>query len=152
VAVNPKDKRYKKSIGRTVILPLAKREIKVIADEAVDMKFGTGAVKITPAHDPDDYITGQKHGLEFINIFHTDGRINDNGGEYKGMDRFEAREVIVETLKEQGFLHKIESHDISAGHCYRCHTIIEPYLSKQWFVRMKPLSIPAYCRSQGRQD
>jgi len=143
VAVNPKDKRYKKSIGRTVILPLAKREIKVIADEAVDMKFGTGAVKITPAHDPDDYITGQKHGLEFINIFHTDGRINDNGGEYKGMDRFEAREVIVETLKEQGFLHKIESHDISAGHCYRCHTIIEPYLSKQWFVRMKPLSIPA---------
>ncbi|HOU36592.1 MAG TPA: valine--tRNA ligase, partial [Candidatus Omnitrophota bacterium] len=143
VAVNPKDRRYKKSIGRKLVLPLVNREIEVIADESVDMKFGTGAVKITPAHDPNDYVTGKKHDLEFVNIFHPDARINENGGEYKDMDRFEAREVIIEDLKEQGFLEKIEPHDLSAGHCYRCHTIIEPYLSKQWFVKMQPLSVPA---------
>jgi valyl-tRNA synthetase len=143
VAVNPKDKRYKKVIGKKLILPLVNREIEIIADAMVDTKFGTGAVKVTPAHDPNDYITGKKHNLEFINIFHPDARINENGGNYKDMDRFEAREVIIEDLKEQGFLEKIEPHDLSAGHCYRCHTIIEPYLSKQWFVRMQPLSIPA---------
>ncbi len=143
VAVNPKDKRYKKLVGKKVILPLVNREIEVIADEMVDLKFGTGCVKITPAHDPNDYATGKKHNLEFINVMHPDGRINELGGDYKDMDRFEAREVIIEDLKEKGLLEKIEPHDLSAGHCYRCHTIIEPYLSKQWFVKMQPLSVPA---------
>jgi len=143
VAVNPKDKRYKKFIGKSLILPLMNREIKVIADSMVDMKFGTGAVKVTPAHDPNDYALGKKHNLEFINILHPDGRLNENAGDYNSMDRFEAREVILEDLKEKGLLEKVESHNLSAGHCYRCHTIIEPYLSRQWFVKMKPLAKPA---------
>jgi valyl-tRNA synthetase len=143
VAVNPKDKRYKKYIGKPLILPLINREIKIIADSMVDMKFGTGAVKVTPAHDPNDYILGNKHKLEFVKIMYPDGRLNENAGDYMDMDRFEAREVIVEDLKEKGFLEKIEPHQLSAGHCYRCHTIIEPYLSKQWFVKMKPLAKPA---------
>jgi valyl-tRNA synthetase len=107
------------------------------------MKFGTGAVKVTPAHDPNDYILGKKHKLEFVNVMHPDGRINENGGDYADMDRFEAREVILEDLKEKGLLEKVEPHTLSAGHCYRCHTIIEPNLSKQWFVKMKPLARPA---------
>ena len=143
VAVNPKDKRYKKFIGSTLILPLVSREIKIIADPIVDMKFGTGAVKVTPAHDPNDYTLGKKHKLEFINVMHPDARMNENACDYSGMDRFEAREVILEDLKEKGLLAKIEPHALSAGHCYRCHTIIEPYLSKQWFVKMKPLAKPA---------
>ena len=143
VAVNPKDKRYKKLIGKTLILPLVNREIKIIADPIVDMKFGTGAVKVTPAHDPNDYAMGKKHDLEFINVMHPDARMNELAGEYKDMDRFEAREVIIEDLKEKGLLEKVEPHPLSAGHCYRCHTIIEPYLSKQWFVKMKPLAKPA---------
>jgi len=143
VAVNPKDKRYQKLIGKALILPLINREIRIIADSMVDMKFGTGAVKVTPAHDPNDYALGKKHNLEFVNVMYPDGRMNENAGEYRDMDRFEAREVILEDLKEKGLLDKIEPHQLSAGHCYRCHTIIEPYLSKQWFVRMKPLSKPA---------
>jgi len=143
VAVNPKDKRYKKLIGKSLILPLVNREIKIIADPIVDMKFGTGAVKVTPAHDPNDYAMGKKHNLEFINVMHPDARMNEFAGEYKDMDRFEAREVIIEDLKEKGLLEKVEPHPLSAGHCYRCHTIIEPYLSKQWFVKMKPLAKPA---------
>jgi len=143
VAVNPKDRRYKKLIGRSLLLPLTQREIKIIADPEVDAKFGTGAVKVTPAHDPNDYRMGRKHNLEFINVMHPDARMNELAGEYSGMDRFEAREVIIEDLKEKGLLEKIEPHKLSAGHCYRCHTIIEPYLSKQWFVKMKPLSGPA---------
>jgi len=143
VAVNPKDKRYKKLIGKTLILPLVNREIKIIADNMVDMKFGTGAVKVTPAHDPNDYILAKKHNLEFINIMHPDGCLNENAGDYNGMDRFKAREVVLGDLKEKGLLEKIEPHQLSAGHCYRCHTIIEPYLSKQWFVKMKPLAEPA---------
>ncbi|HLD83136.1 MAG TPA: valine--tRNA ligase [Candidatus Omnitrophota bacterium] len=143
VAVNPKDKRYKKLIGATLILPLINREIKVIADNMVDVKFGTGAVKVTPAHDPNDYALGRIHKLDFVNVMTQDGRMNENAGDYKDMDRFEAREVILEDLKEKGLLEKIEAHALSAGHCYRCHTIIEPYLSKQWFVKMKPLSKPA---------
>ncbi len=143
VAVNPKDKRYKKFIGKALILPLIGREIKVIADEMVDMKFGTGAVKVTPAHDPNDYALGKKHNLEFVNVMYPDGKMNGFAGDYKDMDRFEAREVILEDLKEQGLLEKVDPHQLSAGHCYRCHTIIEPYLSKQWFVKMKPLSGPA---------
>ena len=143
VAVNPKDNRYNKLIGKTIILPLLNRPIKVIADANVDMKFGTGAVKITPAHDPNDYLTGKKHKLEFINVMHPDGSMNEAAGDYKGMDRFEAREVILEDLKEKGLLEKVEPHALSAGHCYRCHTIIEPYLCPQWFVKMAPLAKPA---------
>jgi valyl-tRNA synthetase len=143
VAVNPKDKRYKKIVGKKLILPLINREIEIITDDMVDAKFGTGCVKITPAHDPNDYITGKKHNLEFVNVMYPDARINENGAKYKDMDRFQAREVIIEDLREKGLIEKIEPHELSAGHCYRCHTIIEPYLSKQWFVKMKPLSIPA---------
>jgi len=143
VAVNPKDKRYKKVIGRTLILPLINREIKIIADSMVDMKFGTGAVKVTPAHDPDDYLLGKKHKLEFVNVMHPDGRMNENAGDYKDTERFEAREVILEDLKEKGLLEKTQPHKLSAGHCYRCHTLIEPYLSRRWFVKMKPLAKPA---------
>jgi valyl-tRNA synthetase len=143
VAVNPKDSRYKKFIGKELILPLINRAIKIISDDMVDKKFGTGAVKVTPAHDPNDYTMGKKHGLEFVNVMYPDAKMNENAGDYKDMDRFEAREVIVEDLKEKGLLEKIEPHSLSAGHCYRCHTIIEPYLSKQWFVKMKPLAKPA---------
>ncbi|MFH0826975.1 MAG: valine--tRNA ligase, partial [Candidatus Omnitrophota bacterium] len=143
VAVNPKDKRYKHLVGKTLILPLMNRPIRIIADTMVDMKFGTGAVKVTPAHDPNDYTLGKKHKLDFINIMYPDGRLNVNAGGYQDMDRFEAREVVLEDLKSKGLLEKVQPHELSAGHCYRCHTIIEPYLSKQWFVRMKPLSEPA---------
>jgi valyl-tRNA synthetase len=143
VAVNPKDKRYKKLVGKTLILPLMERPIKIIGDEMVDMEFGTGAVKVTPAHDPNDYALGKKHGLEFINVMHPDGRMNENAGAYKDMDRFAARTLILEHLQEKGLIEKIEPHALSAGHCYRCHTITEPYLSKQWFVKMKPLAAPA---------
>jgi len=143
VAVNPKDKRYKKFIGKTLILPLVNREIKIIADSMVDMKFGTGAVKVTPSHDPNDYILGKKHRLDFVNIMQPDGRLNQNAGDYSGMERFRAREGILEELKEKGLLEKIVPHNLSAGHCYRCSTIIEPYLSRQWFVKMKPLAKPA---------
>ena len=143
VAVNPRDKRYKKYIGQALILPLVNRKIKIIDDSLVDMKFGTGAVKVTPAHDPNDYVLGKKHNLEFLNVMYPDGRMNENAGDYKGMDRFKAREVILEDLKEKGLLEKVTPHQLSAGHCYRCHTIIEPYLSRQWFVKMKPLAQPA---------
>ncbi|MDP2927482.1 MAG: valine--tRNA ligase [Candidatus Omnitrophota bacterium] len=143
VAVNPKDKRYKKLIGTTLILPLLNREIKIISDASVDMEFGTGAVKITPAHDPNDYLTGKKHKLEFINVMHPDGRMNENAGNYSGMDRFTARSHILQDLSDRGYLVKEELHKLSAGHCYRCHTIIEPYLSRQWFVKMEPLAKPA---------
>ncbi len=143
VAVNPKDRRYKKFIGKTLLLPLTGREIRVIADEMVDVKFGTGCVKITPAHDPNDYLTGKKHGLEFINVMHPDGRMNESAGRYAGLDRFRAREAVLEDLKNLGLLDKVEPHALSAGHCYRCNTIVEPYLSKQWFVRMQPLAKPA---------
>jgi len=134
VAVNPKDKHYKHLVGQTLILPLINREIKIIADAMVDMEFGTGAVKVTPAHDPNDDAMARKHELDYVNIMHPDARLNENAGDYKGMDRFEARQVILEDLKERKQLEKVEPHILAAGHCYRCHTIIEPYLSKQWFV------------------
>ncbi|MDD4910264.1 MAG: valine--tRNA ligase [Candidatus Omnitrophica bacterium] len=143
VAVNPKDKRYKQYIGKGLILPLVEREIKVIADKAVDIKFGTGAVKVTPAHDPNDYEIGARHKLEFINVMRPDGKMNEAAGEYRDMDRFEAREAIIEDLRERKLLEKIEPHKHAVGHCYRCHTIVEPYLSRQWFVKMKPLAKPA---------
>jgi valyl-tRNA synthetase len=143
VAVNPKDKRYKDLIGKTAILPLLERPIKVIADELVDKEFGTGAVKVTLAHDPNDYQIGIRHKLEFINIMNPDGILNTNAGEYAGMDRFEAREAILEDLKDRKLLEKTQPHKHAVGHCYRCHTVVEPYLSKQWFVKMKPLAKPA---------
>ncbi|MCX5700201.1 MAG: valine--tRNA ligase [Candidatus Omnitrophica bacterium] len=140
VAVNPKDKRYKLLIGKKLNLPLVNREIAIIGDNMVDTKFGTGAVKVTPAHDPNDYALGKKHNLEFINVLRADGSMNELAGDYQNMDRFKAREAILEDLKKQGLLEKVEAHELSAGHCYRCHTIVEPYLSKQWFVKMKPLA------------
>ncbi|MDD5450172.1 MAG: valine--tRNA ligase [Candidatus Omnitrophica bacterium] len=143
VAVNPKDKRYKNIHNETIILPLVGRELKIIKDAIVEPEFGTGAVKVTPAHDPNDFAMAKKHGLEPVLVMNPDGTMNKNAGEYAGMDRFEAREAIIEDLKERGLLVKIDKHPYSLGHCYRCHTIVEPYLSKQWFVSMKPLAKPA---------
>jgi len=144
VAVHPKDERYKDKIGQMLILPLTGREIPVIADEHVDMEFGTGAVKVTPAHDPNDFEIGNRHNLERINVMHEDGSINNNAPKkYRGMDRFECRKVVVEDLKTEGFFIKQDPHQHSVGHCYRCDTIVEPYLSKQWFVKMGPLAEPA---------
>ena len=143
VAVNPKDKRYKKFIGKTLVLPLLDREIKIIADSFVDPKFGTGAVKVTPAHDPNDFEMGKRHNLEFINIMHPNAVLNDQAGRFKGMDRFAGRKAVIEALQQENVLEKIEPHLHAIGHCYRCHTVVEPYLSKQWFVKMKPLAKPA---------
>jgi valyl-tRNA synthetase len=140
VAVNPKDSRYNNLVGETLILPLMNREIKVIADDIVDPEFGTGAVKVTPAHDPNDFQIGIRHKLEPILVMNPDGTMNKNAGDYAGMDRFEAREAILEDLKESKVLEKTEPHAHSVGHCYRCHTVVEPYLSLQWFVKMKPLA------------
>ncbi|MFA6142954.1 MAG: valine--tRNA ligase [Candidatus Omnitrophota bacterium] len=143
IAINPKDKRYKALKGKTIILPLLDRELKVVMDPLVDLKFGTGALKVTPAHDPVDFELGLKYGLEQINIMNGDATINSIGGEYEGMDRLEAREAIIEDLKERGLFVKSEAHRHAVGHCYRCHTMIEPRLSPQWFVKMKPLAKPA---------
>ncbi|WP_372712469.1 valine--tRNA ligase [Ilyobacter sp.] len=140
VAVNPNDKRYQHLIGKTVILPLVGREIPIFADEYVDMEFGTGVVKMTPAHDPNDFEIGKKHNLAIINIMTEDGKINELGGKYQGLDRFEARKVIVEDLKNEGILVKTEDHVHKVGGCYRCDTVVEPRVSKQWFVKMKPLA------------
>lgn len=143
VAVHPKDRRYRSLIGKSLTLPLMGRSIKIIADEMVDKKFGTGAVKVTPAHDPNDYQMGVKHSLDFINVMRPDGVLNSFAGPYEGMDRFEAREAIIEDLRNLKLLEKIDNHRHAVGHCYRCSTVIEPYLSKQWFVRMQPLSLSA---------
>jgi len=144
LAVNPNDKRYKKYIGKVCILPLVGRELPVIEDDYVDPEFGTGVVKITPAHDPNDFEVGKRHNLEQVNIFNIDASINENGiPECIGMDRYECREVIIEELKKKDFLVKTVPHEHEVGHCYRCHTVIEPWLSEQWFVKMKPLAEPA---------
>jgi len=143
IAVNPKDKRYKALKGKTIILPLLNRELKIVMDPLVDLKFGTGALKVTPAHDPVDFELGLKYGLDQINIMNGDATINSIGGEYEGMDRLEAREAIIEDLKDRGLFVKSEAHRHAVGHCYRCHTMIEPRLSPQWFVKMKPLAKPA---------
>jgi valyl-tRNA synthetase len=144
VAVNPDDDRYIDCVGKAVVLPLADREIPVIADAYVDREFGTGALKITPAHDPNDFAIGERHGLDRINIFREDATVNENGiPECIGMDRYECREVVLDELREKGFFVKQEPCSHEVGHCYRCHTTIEPYLSEQWFVRMKPLAEPA---------
>lgn len=143
IAVNPEDERYKDLIGKMAILPLVNREIPIIADEYVDMEFGTGAVKITPSHDPNDFEVGERFNLGHLVVMDDKGKINSNGGKYAGLDRFEARKRIVEDLKEQGYLNKIEEHDNAVGHCERCDTVIEPIISKQWFVKMEPLAKPA---------
>ena len=143
VAVNPDDERYKGLVGKTVILPLMDREIPIIADSYVDKEFGTGVVKITPAHDPNDFEVGLRHGLQQIRVMDDRAVMNENAGRYAGMGRYEARKKIVEDLKELGLLAKIEGHKHNVGTCYRCGTVIEPILSRQWFVKMKPLAEPA---------
>ncbi len=143
VAVNPDDERYKNIIGKTLVLPLVGREIPVIADEYVDKEFGTGCVKITPAHDPNDFEVGLRHNLEQIKVMNDDATINKFGGKYEGMDRYEARKAIVKDLEEAGLLVKVEDHSHNVGQCYRCGTTVEPIISKQWFVKMKPLAEPA---------
>ena len=143
VAVHPDDERYKAFVGKTLILPLVGRRIPVMADSYVDMEFGTGVVKITPAHDPNDFEVGLRHHLEVINVMNDDGSINENGGKYAGLPGLEARRQIVEDLKEQGFLVSIEPIRHNVGTCYRCHSTIEPRVSKQWFVKMEPLAKPA---------
>ncbi|HOQ07048.1 MAG TPA: valine--tRNA ligase [Clostridiales bacterium] len=143
VAVNPEDERYRDLIGKTVVLPLMDREIPIIADSYVDKEFGTGVVKITPAHDPNDFEVGQRHGLQQIRVMDDKAVMNENAGRYAGLDRYEARKKIVEDLKELGLLVKIEGHKHNVGTCYRCGTVIEPILSRQWFVKMKPLAEPA---------
>ena len=143
VAVNPKDKRYKNLVNRFVFLPLAQRKIPIIEDDYVDMKFGTGAVKVTPSHDPNDFEIGKRHNLAQINIMNEDATLNSNAGKFEGLDRFEAREKILIELKEKGYLAGKKEHTSSAGFCSRCSTIIEPRVSMQWFVSMKKLAIPA---------
>ncbi|MDD3718733.1 MAG: valine--tRNA ligase [Actinomycetota bacterium] len=143
VAVNPRDHRYRGLVGKTVILPLMGREIPVIADEFVDPEFGTGMVKVTPAHDPNDFEMGRRHGLEEINVLTPEAVVNENGGPYAGLDRYEARNAVVRDLEKIHYIQKVETHLHAVGHCYRCHTVIEPYLSKQWFVSMKELAEPA---------
>lgn len=143
VAVNPNDERYKDLVGKTLILPLVGREIPVIADDYVDMEFGTGCVKITPAHDPNDFEVGQRHNLEQIKVLNDDATINSYGGKYEGMDRYEARRVMVEDLEKEGLLVKVVPHKHNVGQCYRCGTTVEPITSKQWFVKMEPLAKPA---------
>lgn len=140
VAVHPEDERYKHLIGKTLVLPIIGREIPIIADEYVDMEFGSGAVKITPAHDPNDFEVGNRHNLERILVMNEDGTMNEKAGKYKGMDRFECRKQIVKDLQEQGVLIKIEEMVHSVGHSERSGAVVEPYLSTQWFVKMKPLA------------
>ncbi|MBT0663296.1 valine--tRNA ligase [Geobacter pelophilus] len=144
VAVHPDDERYRGLIGKTVILPLVNREIPVVADEYVDLEFGTGVVKITPAHDFNDFEVGLRHGLDKINIFDESGIINSAGRQFEGMDRFEARKRIVAELEEAGLLEKVADHAMAVGGCYRCKTVVEPYLSLQWYVKVSPLAERAY--------
>lgn len=143
VAVNPNDERYKDMVGKTLILPIVHREIPIIADEYVEMDFGTGVVKITPAHDPNDFEVGLRHNLPVINVMTDDAKINGDYPKYAGMDRYDARKAIVKDLEEEGALVKIEDYSHNVGTCYRCSTTVEPRVSKQWFVKMKPLAGPA---------
>ncbi len=135
VMVHPDDERYKDIIGKEIKLPLLERTVRIIADKHVDMEFGTGVVKVTPAHDQNDYEVGKRHDLEFITVFDEKGILNDYAGEFAGLERLEARDTIVQRLDEEGFMVKIEDHKHQVGHCYRCKNVVEPYISKQWFVR-----------------
>ena len=151
VAVNPSDERYKDLVGKTLTLPLVGREIPIVADDYVDVDFGTGVVKITPAHDPNDFQVGLRHNLPVINVMTDDAKIVEDYPKYAGMDRYEAREAIVKDLDEGGFLVKIEKHDHNVGTCYRCHSTVEPRVSKQWFVKMDELAGPAIeCVKSGK--
>ncbi len=143
IAVNPKDERYKHLVGKKAIVPFVNRAIPIIADHYVEMDFGTGVVKITPAHDPNDFEVGLRHNLERICVLNDDATMNENAGKFAGLDRYEARKLIVEELKEMGLLIKVEPYDNNVGHCDRCHTVIEPMISKQWFVKMEELAKPA---------
>lgn len=143
VAVNPKDERYQHLVGKSCILPIIGREIPIFADDYVDMEFGTGCVKTTPCHDPNDFEMGQRHDLEQILVFNEDATVNENGGKYQGMDRYECRKAVVRDLEEGGYLVKIEEHEHNVGTCYRCGTTVEPMTSAQWFVKMAPLAKPA---------
>jgi valyl-tRNA synthetase len=143
VAVHPEDERYREMVGKTLILPLVDKEIPLIADEYVELGFGTGAVKITPAHDPNDFEIGRRHNLEEVTVLDKEARMNENAGKYQGMDRYVARKKIIQDLEDIGALVKIEEHPHAVGECYRCSTVIEPMVSRQWFVRMKPLAKPA---------
>ena len=140
VAVNPEDERFKHLVGKTCILPIMNREIPIVADEYVELGFGTGAVKMTPAHDPNDFEVGLRHNLETIRVLDDNGVVNANGGKYEGMDRYECRQAIVKDLEEQGYLVKTEPYSHNVGTCYRCHNDVEPIISAQWFVKMKPLA------------
>ena len=140
VAVNPNDERYQDLIGKTCILPIMNREIPIVADDYVEMGFGTGCVKMTPAHDPNDFEVGLRHNLETIRVIDDNGKINANGGPYEGMDRYECRKKVVEDLQTAGFIEKIEDYSHNVGTCYRCHNDVEPLISAQWFVRMEPLA------------
>ena len=140
VAVNPEDERFKHLIGKTCILPIMNREIPIVGDEYCEIGFGTGAVKMTPAHDPNDFEVGLRHNLEVIRVIADDGHINENGGPYNGMDRYECRKAIVKDLEEQGYLVKVEPYNHNVGTCYRCHNDVEPLISAQWFVKMEPLA------------
>ena len=143
IAVNPKDTRYEKYIGKTAILPIVGRELLIVADEYVDPEFGTGAVKITPAHDLNDFELGRRHKLEEINLLNNDGTMNENAGKYQGLTVLDCRSKLLKELKQKKYLLKIVDYNHSIGHCYRCDTVIEPYLSKQWFVKIKDLAEPA---------
>ncbi len=153
VAVNPEDERYSDLIGKELILPLVNRRIPVVADSHVDPEFGTGAVKVTPAHDFNDFEIAQRHGLPSVNIFDKNAVVTADGGPYEGLDRFEARKRVLADLEAQGLLEKEEDHSLAAGECYRCKTVVEPRLSKQWFVKIKPLAEPALqAVKEGRTD
>jgi len=143
VAVHPDDERYRDVVGRMLVLPLQEREIPVVADDAVDPSFGTGAVKVTPAHDPNDFEIAQRHGLPAVDIFDENAVVNANGGRFEGEGRFAAREAVKEALAEAGRLVSVDTHHHAVGHCYRCHTVVEPRLSLQWFVKVAPLAVPA---------
>ena len=143
VAVHPDDERYKHLVGKTIMLPLMNREIPIVADEYVEMDFGTGVVKITPAHDPNDFEVGLRHNLPIINVMTDEAVINENGGKYCGLDRYEARKAVVSDMDKEGFLVKVEPMKHNVGSCYRCNSVVEPRISKQWFVKMEPLAIPA---------
>jgi len=140
VAVNPEDENFKHLIGKKCILPIMNREIPIVGDEYCEIGFGTGAVKMTPAHDPNDFEVGLRHNLEVIRVIADDGHINENGGPYNGMDRYECRKAIVKDLEEQGYLVKVEPYNHNVGTCYRCHNDVEPLISAQWFVKMEPLA------------
>ena len=140
VAVNPKDERYQHLIGKTCILPIMNREIPIVADDYVEMDFGTGCVKMTPAHDPNDFEVGLRHNLEIIRVLDDNGKVNENGGKYQGMDRYECRKAVIEDLEALGLMEKTEDYSHNVGTCYRCHNDVEPIISAQWFVKMQPLA------------